>query len=451
MRIKKIYIKNLFGVFDHEIQLNLKEHITIIHGPNGIGKTIILSMVNGLFNYNFNIFKKIPFNSFSIIFDNDVFIELVKDKKQSSNKEKNYDININLQNEDKETESFNLQNILRKNYKEIDLPFSIITREIPGLDRVGKLEWLYYPTREYLDFDDIILRFGDRLPFKNIINIDALPEKIKKVTNSININFIDTQRLWKLSSQQAKSSYLERFPSLLPQAIITYSEELSNIIRDKLAEYANLSQTLDRSFPIRLVKTEHLKTKKIEDPFLTLNKLEEKRKRLVSAGILDSEQSIDFSEFQHKENINQDVLTTYIEDVENKLKVFDALNEKIEIFKNNINKKFKYKKIYIDKKEGFFIKTDNGNRLSPLNLSSGEQHEIILLYQLLFKVNNNSLILIDEPEISLHIVWQQQFLKDLKKITDIVGFDVLIATHSPQIIHDRWDLTVQLRGPNNEK
>ena len=27
-------------------------------------------------------------------------------------------------------------------------------------------------------------------------------------------------------------------------------------------------------------------------------------------------------------------------------------------------------------------------------------------------------------------------------------FDVLIATHSPQIIHDRWDLAVELKGPS---
>ena len=45
------------------------------------------------------------------------------------------------------------------------------------------------------------------------------------------------------------------------------------------------------------------------------------------------------------------------------------------------------------------------------------------------------------------MVWQQLFLNDLEEITKLVGFDVLIATHSPQIINDRWDLTVELKGP----
>jgi predicted ATP-binding protein involved in virulence len=85
--------------------------------------------------------------------------------------------------------------------------------------------------------------------------------------------------------------------------------------------------------------------------------------------------------------------------------------------------------------------------LSPTDLSSGEQHELVMLYELLFKVKPNSLILIDEPELSLHLAWQVQFLKDLQAIIKLADFDVLIATHAPGIIDDRWDLTVELKGP----
>ncbi len=70
-----------------------------------------------------------------------------------------------------------------------------------------------------------------------------------------------------------------------------------------------------------------------------------------------------------------------------------------------------------------------------------------MLYELLFKAKPNSLILIDEPELSLHVAWQAQFLKDLQQIAKLVNIDVLMATHSPDIISDRWDLTVELKGP----
>ena len=85
--------------------------------------------------------------------------------------------------------------------------------------------------------------------------------------------------------------------------------------------------------------------------------------------------------------------------------------------------------------------------LTAKHLSSGEQQILALLYKLLFNVKPDTLILIDEPELSLHVAWQQEFLKDLQDIIKFVGFDVLIATHSPQIIHDRWDLAVELKGP----
>ncbi len=78
------------------------------------------------------------------------------------------------------------------------------------------------------------------------------------------------------------------------------------------------------------------------------------------------------------------------------------------------------------------------------DLSSGEQHEVVLLYELIFKAKPNTTVLIDEPEISLHITWQNDFLKDLMQIIKLQSIQVIIATHSPQIINENWDLTVNL-------
>ena len=137
----------------------------------------------------------------------------------------------------------------------------------------------------------------------------------------------------------------------------------------------------------------------------------------------------------------------YIGDAEKKLGVFDDLIRKNELFVRIVNKKFLHKRLDISKNEGFVFTTSDGKILQSENLSSGEQHAVVLFYQLLFKVLPDSLILIDEPELSLHIVWQQQFIRDIQDIVELDGFDVLIATHSPQIIHDRWDLAVELKGP----
>ena len=98
----------------------------------------------------------------------------------------------------------------------------------------------------------------------------------------------------------------------------------------------------------------------------------------------------------------------------------------------------------IDRESGFYFKTDNGKKLALNELSSGEQHEVVLLYELIFKTKPGIVVLIDEPEISLHISWQKEFLDDLLKIIKIQNFQVMIATHSPSIINDRWDLVYNL-------
>ncbi len=121
--------------------------------------------------------------------------------------------------------------------------------------------------------------------------------------------------------------------------------------------------------------------------------------------------------------------------------------DKMEFFAKIINSRFYNKQMHINDTEGIVFTISGGKTLDAKNLSSGEQQILVLLYELLFKVKSDTLILIDEPELSLHVVWQQEFLRDLQDIIRLVGFDVLIATHSPQIIHDRWDLAVELKDP----
>jgi predicted ATP-binding protein involved in virulence len=44
----------------------------------------------------------------------------------------------------------------------------------------------------------------------------------------------------------------------------------------------------------------------------------------------------------------------------------------------------------------------------------------------------------------LHVSWQTEFLNDLLQIVKLQNIQVVIATHSPQIINDNWHLTVDL-------
>jgi predicted ATP-binding protein involved in virulence len=179
-----------------------------------------------------------------------------------------------------------------------------------------------------------------------------------------------------------------------------------------------------------------------------LDDIEAKRKDLIEAGLLKAgaESWGALPSLSQIDDTKRGVLAVYARDAKQKLSVFDEVFTKIDLFKKLMNARFLHKRITVGQ-SGFEIVSSNGSHLDPAFLSTGEQHEIVILYELLFKVSANSIILIDEPEISLHVAWQEEFLRDLGQMAELSQFQALVATHSPQIISDRWDLTVELRGP----
>jgi len=444
MRIFHISIKGLFGIFNHEIDLKTEERITIIHGPNGLGKTVLLTMINSLFSGHFSIFYSIPFIEFAITFDDDSILSLKKNHKSGlkeiSQLDKPYDILMELVKPGAKSESY----LIKSSREKIRFPFELIDQVIPELQRVAQDAWINTLTQESLAIEDVLERYGERFPQRMIPTREPQPKWFIELRRNISIRFIETQRLLAYARIRRPREFEDK-SSLIP-AVRNYSEELVGMIQSKLAEYASLSQSLDRSFPTRLVKGGGHPHSTIEALRKELNEIEAKRTQLEIAGLLDKEQ-IDFRDFQNIDDTNSYVLSVYIEDVKKKLTVFDNLTNKIDLLIKIVNNRFLYKELSISKKDGFVFKSPNGKRVPTANLSSGEQHELVLFYELLFKVKPGLLILIDEPELSLHVVWQQKFLSDLIDIIALTGFDILIATHSPQIIHDRWDLTVELKGP----
>lgn len=69
MRLAKVSVKQLFGVFNHEISLNDTARVRIIHGPNGFGKTVMLRMIAALAEGATGVFEHTPFEEFSATFE----------------------------------------------------------------------------------------------------------------------------------------------------------------------------------------------------------------------------------------------------------------------------------------------------------------------------------------------------------------------------------------------
>lgn len=457
MRISKISIKNLFGTFNHDIILNNEERVTIIIGPNGYGKTTTLKLINSLVLGDFNTLYSTPFDELKVEFIDGS--SLAVDRKCKSPRTGGRDVTLTLVHTDfsKNQRDFDLQHFLSP--KGLGLPYT-------SFDELQQDLSTYRPFREKESFDslsefenyrriiglsqkerdDLQMSFDYSL-FSNNKKLLSEFKTIEELIGKIKVHFTTTQRL-------IKYSHPTRIRGEKPQTPIVevFSSDLSKQIEITLARAMQHAQEIDSSFPRRI--TENLKKEDVKVNFSRLlqdlNELEKKRSRLRNTGLflelggdLRIDEKIQGSE---RKDLIGSVLKEYIKDTKEKFKEFDGLVSKLELLKGIINDRFIFKTFDITREDGFVFRNSKNETIPVNHLSSGEQQELVMFYEFLFKVPKDSLLLIDEPEISLHIDWQQKFLKDLLEVAKLVGFDVLIATHAPAIVNDYWDLTVDLAG-----
>lgn len=92
------------------------------------------------------------------------------------------------------------------------------------------------------------------------------------------------------------------------------------------------------------------------------------------------------------------------------------------------------KTIVRDSNEIFFMQY--GEKLSPYMLSSGEKQMLVILLTALVQDGRPGALFMDEPEISLHIEWQQRLITLIRALNPNV--QIILCTHSPAIIMDGW-------------
>jgi predicted ATPase len=126
-------------------------------------------------------------------------------------------------------------------------------------------------------------------------------------------------------------------------------------------------------------------------------------------------------------------------------KIYEQEKIKSEFLVGLLNNYFLNKKIAIVDNKLVIYSNITNTQIPIMALSSGEQHLFVLFYSLLFRTKANTFVLFDEPETSLHITWQNRFIDDLLAILGTnETFNILVATHSPDLIAHHWNLTVEL-------
>lgn len=396
-RLEKIEVQKLFDQYDYpNVSLFTNERMTILVAPNGFGKTTLLEMLYRIFALKsadpdsfgalITEMQAVPFESVRLQFDDktSITIQKLKEEKCCAENEKIF-------------------------YLE-----DLASRQDPA----------------------IIQEFIAALPF-------------------IPVKFIKSSRLTDYSKYSIRKKKERRENISL---LSTYCTEIKDRIESLFSIYAEMAEDYECTAMARLtefpdkIKSFH---QYLHPPYSIMSrgeavnelaKLAKDRKFLRNTGFIKVNQKLSLE--PEPEKITDDTqllkaITLHVRDCQEKYQLFELLRQKILLLHEIINDLFLDKTFNINYENGFEI-IRLGKIIDISKLSSGEQHQIILYYDLIFNSEPGTLVLIDEPEISIHIEWQREFLKNLQKISKIINCDFIVTTHSPDIVNDKWNLIVQL-------
>jgi predicted ATPase len=97
-----------------------------------------------------------------------------------------------------------------------------------------------------------------------------------------------------------------------------------------------------------------------------------------------------------------------------------------------INSMMQRKEFSINPRNEIQIITKSGKKLPIQRLSSGEKQLLIVLGEALLQENKYWVYIADEPELSLHVRWQESLVENLRSINP--NSQIIFATHSPDVV-----------------
>ncbi len=165
-----------------------------------------------------------------------------------------------------------------------------------------------------------------------------------------------------------------------------------------------------------------------------------------------------FENQRRTETEREAVISFYLELAMRRTSHAQALSDRIERFIDLCNSLFRGKRISYLKHTGLVtIAEYTGANIPISRLSSGEQHLIAVAGAAFFPIEGiskkdleASVLLIDEPEISLHLLWQSK-LRDALFALSKSGQKMMLATHSADILTGHLEREVVMPSPPRKR
>jgi predicted ATPase len=435
MQIEKLIVKGLYGYIDKELDFN--KDITLLVGINGSGKTSVLNIINWVLRPSIPYLCTTEFKTIQLFFnfkDKNYEILCKHNKNEFTYTVKSAELELNplivkirtqpssIKNDD------NLRLSLIQDYSALkpdekeqktwDLISTFPNPTVIGLDRnlfTEESEKIYIEegVREKVIKKNNIQSLSPLDRVKEIVN-----REYRKKRNSI-LQLTSNLKNHLMLSTFEGGITIESFTSGIRHKLnLTQIESAAQRVNNY---FANVERKILSEKEQETISKYFSQLKEITNQYQS-NPKDERVKLLYG---LNASQFVkvnrllkEFEKFESESNKALEQINVYIK----------TLN----FFFFDSAKKLLFKE---DTAEVSFHTLDkNGNIVTEFKdikfLSSGEQQVLILFSYIAFNSQDGRVFIIDEPELSLHIKWQEDFLDQLELITPSKT-QLILATHSP--------------------
>ena len=292
LRVRAIEVKKLFGLYDHDVQLNSTERVTIVHGPNGVGKTMVLKLVAALFAGRFHELALVPFERFEVALSDGTRLTVEQQKPESARPpmapKRRASLRLFAKFQGK-------KGVLESDLEpESERLLDMVERVVPWLARIAHNRWFDGRTGESLTAADVIARYPELVTSSSLRarNLSIEPDWFTPIRSRVVVHLIEAQRLLRFLVEDSSGGSRRVGPSMVP-TVRDHAQDLHRQIKDTLARYGTESQSLDQTFPQRLIRAagHALPLDEIKD---RMTALESKRSKLKRIGLLDENAAYPF-------------------------------------------------------------------------------------------------------------------------------------------------------------